>query len=86
MSKQCLRCGSDKIMAGILLDDHWGEWGTLKSPAQVHVHGQPQKWNKDTAIGNVSADVCGECGYAELTVGNFQELYAKYLKSGEGKA
>ena len=82
MSKTCLRCGSAKIMTGIPLDDHWGEWGTFKSPAQVQIHGQPQRWNKDSAVGKVSAEVCGDCGYAELTVSNFKELYEKYLKAG----
>jgi ribosomal protein S27AE len=85
MSKQCLRCGSSKIMSGVPLVDRYGEYGTLGGNAQMYVHGKPEAWVfKDTAAGSVIADICGDCGYAELTVTDFRELYEKYLKSGKG--
>lgn len=81
MKLQCLRCGSEKMMPNIALQDHYGDTGAFSQPAQVHVHGNPQAWIfKETTFGQLTANICGECGYAELQVGNFRELYAKFTQ------
>jgi hypothetical protein len=50
----------------------------------VQVHGTPDAWlKKDTAAGYLTVSVCGECGHAELQVGNSAWLYEKYEKSRE---
>ena len=84
MSLTCPDCGSDKIVPNVPLLDHYGNYGGHSSPTQVQVHGNPQAWVfKDTAVGKVSADICGECGHVAVRVSNFRELYEKYQQAGE---
>jgi hypothetical protein len=82
MRETCPRCGSAKIIPAVPLLDHYGDTGTMSDPAEVQVHAAPQAWVfKDTVTGTLSLRICGECGYAELQVSNFRELYEKYMKS-----
>jgi hypothetical protein len=82
MQETCPRCGSHKIVPDVPLQDHYGNLGLVARPAEVAVQGEPGAWYlKDTATGPLSIEVCGECGHAELRVGNFRELYEKHLKS-----
>ena len=79
MDTECPRCGSDKIIPKVPLADRYGDAGAFSSPANVHVHGDPDAWFfKDTVAGQVTLRVCGGCGYAELNVANHRELYEKY--------
>ena len=79
---ECLRCGSQKLMHNMPLQDHYGDLGSKTRPAEVAVHGKPEAWIfKETSTGQLSLTVCGECGYAELQVNNYRELYAKYAQS-----
>jgi ribosomal protein S27AE len=81
MKLQCLRCGSEKMMPNVPLQDHYGDTGTFSHPAQVEVDGNPQAWIfRETTAGTLQLNICGECGYAELQVGNFQELYERFLR------
>jgi hypothetical protein len=81
MTLQCLRCGSEKMMPNIPLPDHYGDTGAFAQPAQVEVHGKPEAWFfKETIAGQLVLNICGECGYAELQVGNYRELYARYVQ------
>jgi hypothetical protein len=51
-------------------------------PLELRVHGKPDAWvMKDTAEGQLSAEVCGACGHVELRVGNAAALYEKYQQS-----
>jgi hypothetical protein len=36
---------------------------------------------KDTGTWALSLQVCGDCGHADLHVGNHRELYAKYRQA-----
>ncbi|WP_254513406.1 hypothetical protein [Anatilimnocola floriformis] len=77
---ECLRCGSEKIMYNVPMADHVG--GQISRPAQVEIHGNPAAWfNKETAVGQISLTICGECGFAEMYVKNFRELYEKCVQS-----
>jgi hypothetical protein len=48
----------------------------------VRIEGNPSAWiRKDRLYGELTARICGECGYTELYVSNAGELYEKYLKA-----
>jgi hypothetical protein len=82
VAEKCVRCGSEKIIADVSLEDHYGESGFRSNPVELKVHGSPGAWVfKDTLSGYLKADVCGECGHVELRVTNPRELYEKYRKS-----
>ena len=81
MAQECLRCGSEKLMHNVPLPDHYGDAGGFTKPAQVTIDGKPEAWIfKETSVGHLSLTICGECGYAELQVGNYRELYEKHLQ------
>jgi hypothetical protein len=81
----CPRCHSKKIVPDVPLLDHYGDTGFVANQAEVQVHGAPEAWFfKDTVAGKLSLRVCGECGYAELQVSNFRELYEKYTSPAQG--
>jgi hypothetical protein len=85
MKGTCPECGSSKVVPGVPLLDHYGDVGAFNKQAAVAVHGKPQAWMfKDTTLGALAADVCGECGHVVLRVSNFKELYAKYRTSQGG--
>lgn len=82
MIQECLRCGSQKLMRNMPLTDSYGDTGTFTKPAEVHVHGKPEAWIfKETSAGQLSLTICGDCGYAELQVNNFRELYEKHVRA-----
>lgn len=82
MPHECLRCGSEKLMHNMPLSDSYGDTGTHVKPAEVQVHGKPEAWIfKETSKGQLSLTICGECGYAEIQVNNFAELYAKHQRN-----
>lgn len=84
---KCERCGSSKVIPRVPLWDHVGYGNSTVVELNVAVEGSPRAWlMKDRAVGPLLARVCGECGHVELFVENYQELYAKHLKSlgGEG--
>jgi Zn ribbon nucleic-acid-binding protein len=86
MISECLRCGSEKLMHNMPLPDHYGDTGGFSKPAEVAVHGKPEAWIfKETSKGQVSLTICGECGYAELQVNNFRELYEKHVRAQQPK-
>jgi hypothetical protein len=76
---KCLRCGSTKIMRGLtVLDQGEGSAGKL----QTVVFGNPEALVfKDRLFGELTADICGECGHVELRVVNPESLYQHYEKS-----
>ena len=82
MERRCRSCGSDRIIPDVPLLDHYGDWGGKSGQAAVEVHGAPDAWVfKDTGTGGLSLQVCGDCGHADLRVGNYRELYAKYQQT-----
>jgi hypothetical protein len=79
VSPTCPRCGSDKVVPDVALDYRVA---ATRMPLGLRVHGKPDAWiAKDTAEGQLSADVCGACGHVELRVGNAAQLYEKYQQS-----
>lgn len=82
MPEKCARCGSEKIIPDVPLLDHIGDFGIRAEQSTVRVHGQPDALiMNDTAVGKVSASVCGSCGHAELFVSNARALYEKHAHS-----
>jgi hypothetical protein len=50
-------------------------------PATVEVQGNPAAWVfTEAARGQISLNICGDCGFAEMNVHNYRELYEKYLQ------
>ena len=83
MSRVCSHCGSQKVIPNVPLLDHFGDMGAYSSHAKVEVHGEPSAWIfKDTAAGQLTAAICGDCGHVELHAGNFRALYEKYRQAG----
>jgi hypothetical protein len=84
MALTCPECGSDKIVPAVPVTDYYGEMGEQSCEAEVKVQGNPRAWVfTDSAVGKLSADICGECGHATLRVSNFRELYEKYQQAGD---
>jgi hypothetical protein len=82
MHDSCPNCGSKKMIPDlpIIVDVITGGGGV--GSATVGVAGAPQAWIFNEVVrGNVTLTVCGECGHAEVHVGNFGRLYENYEKS-----
>jgi hypothetical protein len=79
---RCARCGSDKIIPTVSLRDYYGDTGTWSNTARVGVDGKPDAVVfKDRAYGDVTLDICGACGHADVSVANHEELYEKFRRS-----
>ena len=82
--RPCPRCGSDKIIPGVSLRDHYGDMGIRSDAVHAEVDGKPNALVfKDRATGDVQLAICGACGHVEVSVDNFEALYEKYRKSQE---
>lgn len=82
MPKPCARCGSDKIIPNIPISDHYGDLGWRARQATVEVAGKPDAFVfRDTAVSELSVNICGDCGYAELFVTGARALWDKYEQS-----
>jgi RNA polymerase subunit RPABC4/transcription elongation factor Spt4 len=73
---ECPRCGSTKIIPDV----------TAKvvgaGPVQVLVFGNPQAFVfKDSLYGDITANICGQCGHIEFRACNPSELYYHYQES-----
>jgi hypothetical protein len=76
----CSKCSSDKIMSDVRIVDH----GDMDSERDLSIefHKNPDAWVlKCTQKGTLLANVCGQCGYVELSVGNPEELWKLYIKN-----
>ena len=75
----CLKCGSDKLMSNVRIVDH----GYLDSKHDLSIEFDK---NPDAFIlkkplkGTLLANVCGQCGHVDLSVGNPGELWELYQK------
>ncbi|MDC0274403.1 MAG: hypothetical protein P8M30_15105 [Planctomycetaceae bacterium] len=81
MTNPCEKCGSEKIIPDVRVVDqgHLSD-GNLKAV----VHGESVGFFfKERVYGQLIADICGECGHAELKVVNPQHLCRKYQESLE---
>ena len=77
--RQCSKCGSSKIIPKArILDQGEGSDGCLK----VAIYGKPGAlFFKDALYGELTANICGNCGHVELRVSNSEELYEHYRHS-----
>jgi uncharacterized OB-fold protein len=76
----CSKCGSDKIMTNVKIVDHG--YMDSKHDLSIEFHKNPNAWVvKGTQKGTLFANVCGQCGYVELSVGNPEELWDLYKKN-----
>jgi hypothetical protein len=78
---RCSKCGSMKVIPDATIEDqgHRSD-GYLR----VVVYGRPSAIiMKDRMYGVLTADICADCGHAELKVANAQNLFNHYLKSLE---
>lgn len=76
----CAKCNSDRIIprARVVDRGHYNGAGDLN----VAVYGNPDALLfKEMHEGNVSARVCGECGFTEFYASNPAELYATFTQS-----
>ena len=76
---RCARCGSSRVIPGVTICDQ-GQGSNLR--LQVVVCGDPEAvFFKDRLYKKMTADVCGDCGHAELKIEGARELYEHYRRS-----
>lgn len=82
---QCAKCSSTRVIPRVFVVDEsptTSEGVPRDNPLRVRIEGDPSAWiRKDRLYGELTARICGDCGYTELYVQNPSELYAKYLKA-----
>jgi len=77
---RCPRCGSTKVLPNVQTLVEIAH----NTPLRLLVDRKPDAFIlKDRLFGELTADVCGECGHVELRVSNGPELYEHYRKSLE---
>lgn len=81
----CSKCNAEKIMRGRIPDR--GDSNIGFGDLAVLVYEDPKALVfKGAHKGTLYAQICGECGYAEIYLENPQELYAVYQsKKSKGK-
>ena len=84
MEKNCLRCGSDNIAREVSLLDRYNGIGSLNAEARLFADPGALIF-RDGYRGEVTLDVCGECGHGEINVSNHKDLYKAYLMSQKKK-
>ena len=78
MDERCAKCGSTKMIPLIkVMDQGQHSDGRLKA----HIgYTNPEAWLfKGAIFAKLSATICGECGYTELTAEDPSALYEAYL-------
>ena len=76
----CTKCGSDKIMSNVKIVDE-GMAGD-NHDTSIEFNKNPNAWIlKGKQKGTLLANVCGQCGYVELSVVNPKELWDLYKKN-----
>jgi hypothetical protein len=76
---RCTTCGSTKVVPNVAVMDQ-GKYSS--GNLQLVVYGSPEALIfKDSRWGEITADICGECGRVQLRVVNAKELYDHYIQS-----
>jgi hypothetical protein len=76
---QCPKCGSIRIIVDATICDKGPH---SNGSLEVFVDAKPEAMVfKDRMYSALYADICGECGHAELKVKNPRGLYRHYLNS-----
>jgi hypothetical protein len=77
ISGNCAKCGSDKIMSDVKIVDHGH--GNTKQDLSIEFYENPDALLfKGARRGTLLLSICGQCGHAELSVGNPEELWRLY--------
>jgi hypothetical protein len=78
--KQCPRCNSERLIPDVRIIDR-GHNNSARD-LSVEVYEQPDALIfKGTHLGILQATICADCGNAELTVTNAEELYDAYVRA-----
>lgn len=73
----CSKCGSEKVIPDISIVDH-GYYDTQHELA-IEMPANPKaRFFKDTRKAVLKAAVCGQCGFVELSIDNYRELWDVY--------
>ncbi len=80
MDPKCSKCGSERIIPlATMVDQGESSDGRLKA---VVAYTNPEAWVfKGAVYAKLKANICGQCGYAELIAENPAALYDAYLKA-----
>ena len=79
VNASCSKCGSNKTMPNVRIVDH----GLMDSKHDLSIEFDK---NPDAFVlkrplkGTLLANVCGQCGHVDLSVGNPEELWELYQK------
>ncbi len=77
---KCSKCGSDKIMTDVKIVDH-GQMNT-KQHLTIEFYTNPSaRVFKAPQSSALFANICGQCGYVEMSVSNPEELWNLYTKN-----
>lgn len=74
-NKLCAKCGSDKIIYDARIVDYSSM--NIKRNLSVELIKKKGLIN-DIEYGELSANICGECGNVELQASNYEELWRVY--------
>jgi hypothetical protein len=69
---RCSVCGSVRMIQGARIEAHEG------SLIKIVAYADPEAAFDDRVWGDVTANVCGDCGHVQLRVSNAKELYDHY--------
>ena len=75
----CTKCGSDKIICDASIVDY-GD-ANSKRDLGVELIKKKRIIYNDIEKGELSANICGECGNVELQVSNYKALWEVYNKT-----
>ena len=77
---RCLRCGSEEVMPRVRVAERGDD--NMRYALQVEVQRRPNAvLFKRPQRNDLTARVCGACGYAELYVDSPDALYTAYLQA-----
>jgi hypothetical protein len=87
-SDQCAKCGKGGLIPDVPILDF--THGGRKYPLRVEVQENPEAWLfKGVHYGELTATICGRCGFAEIYVKNSEDLLKAHRhrrrKGKEGK-
>lgn len=77
----CAKCGSDKIIPEARIVDYGHS--NIKRDLTVELIKKKGIIYNDVEKGELSANICGQCGNVELNVSNYEKLWEVYSKGNE---
>jgi hypothetical protein len=78
-ARQCLNCGSARLIRGVSLEDSAMSGGNAKIHAISFATRPEALIFTEKVYGDVTGVVCGQCGYIAFFASNPEELYAQYI-------